>query len=300
MTDSWLTTLDSLLMRFQRAPERVVSLIPSVTESLFVFGLGDSVVGVTDFCLPDATQISIPARIGGTKSPDADRILGLKPDLIIANQEENSREALETLAGQGIPIWLTFPRSVSQAMEDLFSMVRLFRQESRLAPRLELLEKTLEWTSLVDDQQPRPRFFCPIWKGENPIWWMTFNRDTYAHDLLSRCGGENIFADRARRYPLAADLGQAPAIEDPDKDTRYPCVSPSEVAAAEPDIILLPSEPFKFTQSDLLQIRELLADTPAVASGRIHVLDGRLITWHGIQLAKALTILPGLFHAGSE
>ena len=82
---------------------------------------------------------------------------------------------------------------------------------------------------------------------------MTFNADTYAHDLLRICGGENVFAERERQYPLKADLGEAepmlPMIRaSAGRDTRYPRVTMEEVEAAQPDVILLPSEPFQFTE----------------------------------------------------
>lgn len=296
---SWFDS-DSVLILFHQAPRRVVSLVPSITESLYKFDLGGQVVGITDYCPPDTRASGKPVRIGGTKSPDVEKIRDLRPDLVIANREENSREAVEMILEEGIPVWLTFPKNVIDAVKDLWTITQLFQQEKKLAPRLEVLEKTLEWTSLVNDQEWRPRFFCPIWKGENPDWWMTFNRETYAHDLLTRCGGENIFSNRVRRFPLQADLGQGPAVETPERDTRYPCVPPSEVIAAKPEIILLPSEPFNFTQRDVAYIEDVLADTPAVAFKRIHLLDGRLITWHGIQLARALSVLPRFFHDQSS
>jgi ABC-type Fe3+-hydroxamate transport system substrate-binding protein len=296
---SWLDS-ESVLIFFRQAPKRVVSLVPSMTESLYAFGLDGYVVGISDYCLPGTPESEARPRVGGTKTPDVDKIRDLGPDLVIANREENSREAVEMILEERIPVWLTFPTTVVDAVSDLWTIARLFGREQELSPRLQLLEKTLDWTSLVNDQQRRPRFFCPIWKGENPDWWMTFNRQTYAHDLLTCCGGENIFSDRVRRFPLMADLGQGPAIEAPERDARYPCVPPFEVAAAKPEIILLPSEPFNFTQRDVAHMEDVLADTPAVAAKRIHLLDGRLITWHGIQLAIALTVLPRLFYDRSS
>jgi ABC-type Fe3+-hydroxamate transport system substrate-binding protein len=225
-----------------------------------------------------------------------ERIIRLQPDLVIVNQEENTPDVVRILEEANILIWLTFPKSVNEAIEDLWAIARIFHQERHLAPRIETLERSLEWTRLAIGEYPRRRFFCPIWVGEDPDWWMTFNQKTYASDILISCGGENVFTDRERRYPLEADLGLQPAVEGTDQDTRYPRVTPAEVIAAEPDIIFLPSEPHAFDDEDTQKITTLLADTPAVRAKEIHFIDGRLITWHGIHIAEALSVLPSYFH----
>ena len=110
-SDLITTTLD-------KSPSRVVCLVPSTTESLFAFGLGDRLVGVTDFCPLDENNPESPERLGGTRTPDVDRIIHLNPDLIIANQEENSQDVVQTLADEGLPVWLSFPKLVEEALEN--------------------------------------------------------------------------------------------------------------------------------------------------------------------------------------
>jgi len=129
---------------------------------------------------------------------------------------------------------------------------------------------------------------------------MSFNADTYIHDLLRVCGGTNIFAGRERLYPLAADLGRGEAWPEDDprwqgRDLRYPRVTWEEVVAHQPDVILLPSEPYAFSEADLPLFEQL--DVPAAHQGRIHLVDGSLLTWHGTRLAHALEALPKLIHA---
>jgi iron complex transport system substrate-binding protein len=291
---------ESIMSAITEPPQRVISLVPSITESLYAFGLGEDVVGVTDFCPQHPDERRQPDRLGGTKSPDVDAIIDMKPDLVIANQEENSREAVSTLVENSIALWLTFPKTVDEAIGDLWIMARLFHKERECTPRITTLERSLEWTRIASSDRPGVRFFCPIWKGEKPDWWMTFNQYTYANDLLTCCGGENVFAERERRYPLEADLGLEPAVEVLDRDTRYPRVSVAEVVSAVPELILLPSEPHAFDQRDREQICESLSGTPAVAANEIHFLDGRLIAWHGIRMAEALEILPALFQKGDS
>jgi len=281
------------LLTFTHPPQRVVSLVPSMTESLFDLDLGKSLVGITDYCLPPTGAAGRLTRVGGTRSPDVEAITGLKPDLVIANMEENSKPAVEALERAGLKVWVTFPRTVQQALELLWALVGLFRVKEPVA-KIKALENSLEWTERAAQEQRPARVFCPIWAGEEHRWLMTFNRDTYAHDLLARCGGENVFAGRERRYPVAADLGEAEPEPAAGRDTRYPRVTLEEIRQAAPEVILFPSEPYAFGQPQVQQLTKLLQSTPAVQNGRVHQVDGSLITWHGTRLGRALAELPGL------
>lgn len=287
----------SPILTFAKPPERVVSLVPSATDSLFALGAGRYLVGVTDFCRPPKEALDRLSRVGGTKSPAVEAILKLKPELVIANQEENSRQTVEALEAAGIKVWVTFPRSVDEALRMLWILIRLF-DVPQSAPILKTLEVTLAWQDQAVTQRPLVRTFSPIWQeqtSDGGCWWMTFNRDTYAHSVLGHCGGANVFADRLRRYPLEADLGQIPAEDAGERDTRYPRVALPEVLEAAPEVVLLPSEPFAFTPEDAVRFQALLADTPAARNQRIHLVDGSLLTWHGTRLAKALAELPAYF-----
>jgi ABC-type Fe3+-hydroxamate transport system substrate-binding protein len=288
------------LLFFTRAPNRVVSLVPSMTESVIDLHAGAHLIGVTDYCpKPPKTDREV-TRIGGTRTFDPGAVIDLKPDLIMANQEENPKPAVEELEQAGLRVWVTFPRTVEQAMSTLWTLVDLFRVHDLATERLRTLELTLEWTTRASRNQQPVRVFCPIWRSEPDAgqdWWMTFNRDTYAHDVLARCGGVNIFSDRLRRYPLEADLGLAPPEPPEERDVRYPRVTSAEVCALDPEVILLPSEPFPFADDDVAHMRRLLHTTRAVATDRIYRIDGRMVTWHGTRLAHALTDLPSYLQA---
>jgi iron complex transport system substrate-binding protein len=284
------------LLVFRKPPRRVVSLVPSLTESLFDLGLGFAVVGITDYCTQPAEALAGLPRLGGPKNPHLEEILALQPDLVLANQEENTRQSVEFLEAAGLAVWVTFPQTVRQSLDVLWHLAGLF--ESRLAAaRLESLETTLEWAVSAAANNNSLRCFCPIWYdpgADSRPWWMTFDRRTYCHDLLALLGAQNVFADRRRRYPLAADLGDAPPQEPGERDTRYPRVTLEEIRQAQPEIILLPDEPFIFSEDHAAELRTLLPELPAVQNNRIHRLDGSLITWHGTRLARALQTLPGL------
>lgn len=272
-----------------------------MTESLFDLGAGGSVAGVTDYCPLPAGAESVP-RLGGTKSPRVEEIVRLAPELVIANQEENTPEAVRQLEAHGVKVWVTFPRTVDDALAILWVLIRLFHLQPAGA-KVKTIEVALEWTSRAAATRTPARVFCPVWKGEReggPAWWMTFNARTYAHDLLARCGGVNVFAERDRRYPLAAEFGEAEAQAPEGRDVRYPRVTADEIRAADPEVILLPSEPFAFAETDREQIRVELSTTTAVRQGRLHLVDGSLITWHGTRLARALVELPPLLEVGAS
>jgi ABC-type Fe3+-hydroxamate transport system substrate-binding protein len=286
-------------LNLPHAPQRVVSLVPSITGSLFDLGLGARVVGVTDYCVYPPAGVAALPKLGGTKNPDCERVLALQPDLVIANWEENHRATVETLRAAGVAVWVTFPRSVRQALDLLWALIALL--EAPQAGRIvDALEKSVEWAAAAAEVAEPVPVFCPIWRepaaqASPPAWWMTVNRDTYVHDVLRLCGAGNIFAGRQRRYPLTADLDpRLPADPpQPGRDTRYPRVSPAEVAAQAPAVILLPSEPYPFTEADLAAF-DAFPEMPAVRLGRIHLVDGSALTWPGTRLALALAELPAL------
>ncbi len=252
------------------APDRVVSLVPSITESLFDLGMGERVVGVTDYCIYPAEDLADLPRVGGPKDPDIERIVALQPDLVVANREENRKEDVEALEAAGLSVWVTYPRTVTQALEMLWDMVFLLRATERTAGLL-TIEVAYDWARRAAETGRPVRLFCPIWYDP----WMTISADTYTHDLLQVCGGQNIFGDH---------LG-----------SRYPVVELPEVVALEPDLILLPSGPFFFDETHAAE----LAATPGLTKN-ILLVDGTLLTWFGTRLGRALQELPSWLQTGQS
>lgn len=265
---------DYLTIPVEEPPQRVVSLIPSMTESLFDLNLGDRVVGVTKFCTRPADKLANLPRLGGPKDPDIQQIIDLQPDLVIMNQEENRKEDAEALEAAGVPIWVTFPKKVSDVFVMLWNIMYAF-EETSMVPRVRLIEQTYDWVLGVNkENEDKPcKVFVPIWL--NPL--MTINGDTYVHDLLRVCGGTNVFAGL---------------------DDRYPQVEMDAVVEAQPDVILLPSEPFRFSDKHLALFSE--QDVPAAHKKQIHLVDGSLLTWHGTRLAYALNDIPSLLCSTEE
>ncbi len=243
---------------------RIVSLVPSLTEALFALGLGDRVIGVTEWCVHPAEGVAGLPKLGGTKNPDLPRILGLAPDLVIANQEENRRRDVERLRAGGVTVWVTYPRTVAGGAALLRQVAGLGASEEAVRSVVVPVEAAHAAARAARDQRGATltRVFCPIWRDP----WMTVGADTYAHDLLDLCGGANVFAGRA--------------------DRRYPRVSLADVVAAAPEVVLLPDEPYRFGPQDAAELAGL--DLPAARDARIHLIDGTWVSWYGPRIRGAL------------
>jgi len=279
-------------MLIDTPPQRIVSLVPSMTESLFNLGFGKFVVGITDYCIHPNADVDRLPRVGGPKNPRIEDILKLHPDLVIANQEENSQQTVSELIKNGISTWLTFPKTVDEAIADLWSLARLFRSENAQA-MLRMIEKSVEYARMAAQDQPAVRYFCPIWYEIDPDgspWWMTFNQDTFTNDLLSVMGGENVFSARERRYPIAADLGLALSEPSGDRDIRYPRVRLQDIIHSRPDVILLPDEPYPFGEKEAERLIAEFRDSANIDLLILHV-EGSLITWPGTRIATAISEL---------
>jgi len=252
-------------------PRRVVSLVPSDTHSVIALGALDRLVGRTTYC--ESPEAQAVAAVGGTKDVDVDAVLGLAPDLVIANQEENTRGALEALAHR-VPVLVSLPRRVDQGVAHLARLARLLGVVDR-EPARSLIRRGY---ALRGAAATGPRAFVPIWM--DPL--MTFNADTYGSDVLGQAGIGNAFGDRLRLYPLAADLGKTAPRDAAGRDVRYPRVTLDEVAARKPDLVILPDEPHAFTAADEAVLRAALPGVPVVR------VCGKDLFWYGAWTIDAL------------
>ena len=274
-------------LTFGVAPKRVVSLVPSDTFSVAAIGCGAALVGRTDYCeLPAEVAARVPS-VGGTKNPRVEAILDLSPDLVIANQEENTKKDLEAIAQRGVKVFVCFPKRAADGIAHLARLARIFRVESDPAVR-DLLRRGYAAIREAEEARaakPPVRTFCPIWM--KPL--MTINGATFISDMLGLAGAVNVFADRERKYPLAADIGRsAPlAVEDAaGRDIRYPRVTLEEVTARAPELVLLPDEPHPFSEEDAEVFRAL--DIPAAKRAAVVRTSGKDLCWYGAQTVDGL------------
>ena len=210
---------------------RVVSIVPSLTEAVAATAPG-LLVGATDWCTHPADLDVV--RIRGTKNPDVDRIVGLAPDLVVANAEENRAPDLDALRGAGVAVYVTDVRTLDGA----FASLRRMLAACGLGTPPWLTDAEAAWAA-VPEPAVRRRAVVPIWRRP----WMAVGRDTFTGAVLARLGVDNALAD------------------DPE---RYPRVDP---AALPPhDLVVLPDEPYAFTADDG---PEAFAAPSALVSGRL-------------------------------
>ena len=241
-------------------PRRVVSLCPSITETLVAIGGLPRLVAATRYCTrPKGILWGLP-RIGGTKSPDVARILALKPDLVFANAEENRREDVRALEAEGIEVDVTLPKTVADVPEAIRRWGQRLQDGSdaeaeALAGRIERAH-----AALVDEGAPPP-FLYAYWIWKDP--WMTISDDTYVADLLRLAGGLNVYA----REP-----------------ERYPATTPTAALSRGADVHFFPSEPYPFREEKHAGLAESFFGRDRV---RLFV-NGDDYCWHGVRTLDGL------------
>ena len=236
---------------------RLISLCPSLTETVFELGRGASLVGRTRYCVEPAAEVDTVEAVGGTKDPDLARIRELAPDLVLLNEEENRLEDHEALTAAGLSCHTSFPRRP----EDVPALLRDLGARLEAAPRGELLAGQVEAALAALRATPiEPlRFAYLVWRKP----WMAAGGDTFAGALLEAAGGVNALAGSGERYPSLTAAG---------------------LAGADPDLVLLSSEPFPFAAR---HAEELTAAT-GLPRARFQLVDGQLLSWHGARTRAGL------------
>ncbi|TQN43578.1 hypothetical protein FHU33_3029 [Blastococcus colisei] len=244
-----MTSTDDRGTAYEGAPpRRVVSLVPSLTEAIAATDAA-LLAGATDWCThPAGLDV---ARVGGTKWPDVSRVVQLRPDLVIANAEENRDEDVVALRAAGIPVWVTAPATVAQALDSLGRLCAVLDR-----PDPGWLTRAREiWAD--PPRLPEVRAVVPVWRRP----WMVLGRDTFAGDLLARLGVRNVFAGS------------------PD---RYPKLAPGDLADVDADLVVFPDEPYAFAPDD---------GPEAWPQARPVFVSGRHLTWYGPSLVEAPQVL---------
>ena len=236
-------------------PRRIVSLVPSLTELLVWLGARDRLAGRTKFCTEPAGEVEHVPALGGTKNPDVARIIDLRPDLVLANKEENRREDIEALEASGLPVLLTDPCTVAEAVEMILVVGGVVGAEEKAQTLA--LDVALAVAG-VTEGDPVP-VYAGVW--HHPM--MGLGGESYGNALVESCGGRNVLAGR-RRYP----------------ETSF-----DEIRSLAPRLILLPDEPFPFDEG---HARVYGGIAPA------RVIDGKLLWWYGPRMPAAIRELSAL------
>lgn len=231
---------------------RVVSLVPSLTELVWELAPG-ALAGRTRFCDAPAEMAAAVPAFGGTKDPDVEAIVRLQPDLVVANREENRAEDVAALRGAGLEVLVTEIETVDEALAAIAEIGRRLGAEDAAAA---LVAEVQAAAAEPPGAAEGVRVFVPIWR--RPL--LGLGGQTYGGDVLRVCGAVNVLADRP----------------------RYPRVTLEEVAALEPDMVLLPDEPYRFGEAHL---EEFAGVAPA------RLVDGRWLWWYGPRMAESFRAL---------
>jgi len=248
-----------------RPAQRVVSLVPSLTESVAVTRPA-ALAGATDWCShPVGLDVH---RVRGTKNPDLRAVAALAPDVVLANQEENRRVDVERLRAAGIPVWVTVIRTLDEAFA---SLGRVFTQALGWPEPGWLGQARAAWRE--PSPGPRVRAAIPVWRDP----WMVVGSGTFAGDVAARLGLDNVYRDDPDRYPRVRleDL----AAGNPGGN---PAGTPDGGGAGKAELIVLPDEPYPFGPAD---------GPEAFAGQRVALVEGRSLTWYGPSLVTARATL---------
>lgn len=258
----YLKVQDQLLrpVELEQQPLRIVSVVPSQTELLFGLGLSaERVVGITRFCTHPEAETKKIAKVGGTKQLDIEKIKNLRPDLILANKEENTREQIELLM-QVAPVWVS---NVS-TLEEAFEMIEAIGQLTGTGPKAKSLVEAIRANFNELPKRKPLRTVYYIWKGP----YMVVGGDTFIHHLLEAAGFKNVFA----------------------KKNRYPPIPMSDLIDASPEVILLSDEPYPFKQKHQEQFREICPQA------QVLLVRGDMFSWYGSRLLETPNYINELWH----
>lgn len=233
-----------------KPPQKIISLVPSLTELLFDFGLGDKVIGRTRFCIHPKKAVTDVPVIGGTKNPRVEDILSLEPDLIIANKEENRKTDIEQLEID-TEVMVTDIRTIEEALISIYDIANRVGVPDKA--RKLIAEIQQEMDHIPDEPALRTAYF--IWREP----WMTVGNDTYIHSVLSRWNLQNVY----------------------EQKTRYPNTTLQELADKAPELIILSSEPYPFKEKHIKEVGSVCPKSNIVLA------NGEWFSWYGSRMAAS-------------
>ena len=232
------------IVSIPRNPQRIISLVPSITEFLYALGMGERVVGITKFCIYPDIWFQTKTRIGGTKTPDFDKIKALTPDLIIGNKEENQEDDITRLR-ELAPVYMSDVNSI----EDMYEMIRDLA--TILGVAAEGPRWVEQWKAYLNRNTHKgqgKKALYVIWK--DPI--MVVGKNTFIDSYLTAIGYENCV-----------------------KETRYPVWS--ENVVYNPEVVLLSTEPYPFKETDFEYFKSLFPNA------EVALVSGEEFSWYGVR-----------------
>ncbi len=238
-------------VRLNKPPSRIVSLVPSQTELLYDLGLKDEIVGITKFCIHPNELFRSKHRVGGTKKVNHDAIDKLNPDLIIANKEENLKSDIEILETK-YPVWVSDVNDLDSALEMIQKIGQITQREIESS---EIIKEIKNKFAEIIKPAVAPRTLYLIWKDP----YMAAGGDTFINSMLHSCGMKNVLLS----------------------NTRYPKLKVEDIRNLNPDVILLSSEPYPFSEKHVAEISKSIPESNCLT------VDGECFSWYGSHLLKS-------------
>jgi len=243
---------------FSYPPKRIISIVPSQTELLFELGLSAEIIGITKFCIHPSSQYKLKTKVGGTKKLNMELIRSLKPDLIIGNKEENTKEEIDLLSKE-FPVWMSDIHNLEDAMGTITQIAALVDRQPEAAYLNHLINAgftDLQTLALQLGIDKKVAYL--IWKDP----YMVAGQDTFINDILCKIGLRNVI-----------------------KQDRYPEIDINELVSLKPELIFLSSEPYPFKQKHIDEIKT------AIPGATVMLVDGEIFSWYGSRLVKAVQYL---------
>ncbi len=244
------------LLTFEEPPKRIVSLVPSLSELIWDMNLNTELTGVTKFCVHPELLRKEKVVVGGTKNVKADRIFSLNPELVIANQEENSREEIASIA-KFFPTYISDVKNIEDLLkliQDIGMICNRKREARDLAVKIN--------NSLPHNVEKKKSAIYLIWNEP----YMSVGGDTFISHIMNRVGFENCLKSKE----------------------RYPLLTKGEIISTSPDELLLSSEPFPFKETHLKTLQEQF---PTI---KVRLVDGEAFSWYGSRIYKVKEYLNSL------
>lgn len=232
-------------------PKRIISLVPSQTELLYDLGLDNEIIGITRYCIHPKEKFEKKIKVGGTKNVRLEKIRALKPDIIIANKEENSQEDIEALMKE-FPVWISDIYTLKDSYKMISDIGKLCGKEKKANEIVHAIQKS---TKLIQAKKKNLSVAYLIWKG--PL--MSINKNTFINNMLKQAGFKNVFKNIENRYPEISD---------------------EDIKKANPDYIFLSSEPYPFKEKHIEYFKKQFPNSKTI------LVDGELFSWYGSRLLK--------------
>ncbi len=239
-------------LNFNSSPKRIISLVPSQTALLSYIGLEEETIAITKFCIHPSSWHSTKIKIGGTKNIHIDKLISLKPDLILCNKEENVQDQIELLADQ-FPTYMTDVNSYEQALEMIQAIGIITNKTAASNKLVEEISSIFEENTELEKRNTKTVYL--IWKDP----FMTVGGDTFISSMMEKAGFYNVFKDFK----------------------RYPTVTLADIQAYNPANIFLSTEPYPFKEKHKAEFEGFFPRS------KVFLVDGEMFSWYGSRMLYA-------------